>query len=210
LNEAGRSDGARARREKRKMIERIEEALAELLSDPSAAVREAASGAMDRTRAKRSMEEFRSRIRTGTVEEKLRAIYAAAELGGSEGVSLLLQALSDRDAEIRGAAVRALSPFHSPGVIKSLWEMLPKERGVVLGNLLETLGASGRRELAPHVEKFLDHSDPEVRSKAVTAYSRLCDGPGWEKILPRTGDPNETVRAAVAEALGGWTSFPRP
>jgi len=191
------------------MIDRIEEALARLLSDPSAAVREAASGAMDRTRTKRSMEEFRSRIRSGTAEEKMRAIYAAAELGGSEGVSLLLQALSDRDAEIRGAAVRALSPFPTPGVIKSLWEMLPRERGVVLGNLLETLGASGRRELAPHVEKFLDHSEPEVRAKAVTAYSRLCDGPGWEKLLPRTGDPNETVRAAVAEALGGWTSPPR-
>jgi HEAT repeat protein len=191
------------------MIERIEEALARLLSDRSAAVREAAVGAMDRIGAKRSVEEFRSRIRDGTIEEKLRAIYAAAEMGGQEGISLLLQALSDRDVEIRGAAVRALSPFPSPGVIKSLWEMLPRERGVVLGNLLETLGASGRRELAPHVEKFLDHPEPEVRAKAVTAYSRLCDGPGWEKILPRTGDPNETVRAAVAEALGGWTSSPR-
>ena len=191
------------------MIERIEEALARLLSDRSAAVREAAVWAMDRIGAKRSVEEFRSRIRDGTIEEKLRAIYAAAELGGSEGVSLLLQALSDRDAEIRGAAVRALSPFPSPGVIKSLWAMLPRERGVVLGNLLETLGASGRRELAPHVEKFLDHPEPEVRAKAVTSYSRLCDGPGREKILPRTGDPNETVRAAVAEALGGWTSSPR-
>jgi len=191
------------------MIERIEEALTRLLSDRSAAVREAAVGAMDRIGAKRSVEEFRSRIRDGTIEEKLRVIYAAAEMGGQEGISLLLQALSDRDAEIRGAAVRALSPFPSPGVIKSLWEMLPRERGVVLGNLLETLGASGRRELAPHVEKFLDHSEPEVRAKAVKAFSRLCDGPGWEKILPRTGDPNETVRAAVAEALGGWTSSPR-
>jgi hypothetical protein len=191
------------------MIERIEEALARLLSDPSAAVREAASGAMDRTLAKRSVEELRSRIVGGSVEEKLRAIYAAAELGGSEGVSLLLQALSDGDAEIRATAVRVLSPFSSPGVIKTLWEMLPRERGVVLGNLLETLGASGRRELAPHVGKFLDHAEPEVRAKAVKAYSRLCDGPGWEKILSRAGDPNETVRAAVAEALGGWTSSPR-
>jgi HEAT repeat protein len=191
------------------MIERIEEALARLLTDPSAAVREAASAAMDRTRAKRAVEEFRSRIRGGTVEEKLRTIHAAAELGGPEGVSLLLSALSDREAEIRGAAVRALSAFPSPGVIRSLWEMLPRERGVVLANLLESLGATGRRELAPHVEKFLDHPEPEVRAKAVTAYSRLCDDPGWEKILPRIGDPNETVRAAVAEALGGWTSSPR-
>lgn len=191
------------------MMERIEEALGKLLSDPSAAVREAACQAMDRARAKRSVEEFRSRIRAGTVEEKLRAIHAAAELGGPEGVSLLLQALSDRDAEIRGAAVRGLSLFPSPGVIKSLWEMLPRERGVVLGNLIEALGASGRKELAPHVEKFLDHPEPEVRAKAVTAYSRLCDGPGWEKILARTGDPNETVRASAAEALGSWPPFPR-
>jgi len=191
------------------MIERIEEVLGKLLSDPSAAVREAASGSMDRTVARRSLEGFRSRILDGTVEEKLRAIYAAADLGGSEGVSLLLQALSDPDTEIRGVAVRALASFPSPGVIKSLWEMLPRERGVVLGNLLEALGASGRKELAPHVEKFLDHPETEVRAKAVKAYSRLCDGPGWEKILSRAGDPNETVRAAVAEALGVWTSFPR-
>lgn len=188
------------------MIQRIEEALSGLLSDPSAAVREAASGAMDRIRAKRSVEEFRSRIRGGTVEEKLRAIYAAGELGGAEGVSLLLEAVSDGAAEIRGAAVRALSPFPSPAVLKILWEMLPRERGVVLANLLETLGASGRKELAPHVEKFLAHAEPEVRAKAVTAYSRLCDGPGWEKILPLAGDPNETVRSAAAAALGGWTS----
>jgi HEAT repeat protein len=188
------------------MIQRIEEALSGLLSDPSAAVREAASGAMDRIRAKRSVEDFRSRIRGGTVEEKLRTIYAAGELGGAEGVSLLLQAVSDGDAEIRGAAVRALSAFPSPAVLKTLWEMLPRERGVVLANLLETLGASGRKELAPHVEKFLIHAEPEVRAKAVTAYSRLCDGPGWEKILPLAGDPNETVRSAAAAALGGWTS----
>jgi len=191
------------------MIERIEEALARLMSDTSAAVREAASGAMDRTRSRRSVEEFRARISGGTVEEKLRAIYVAAELGGPEGVSLLLHAISDRDAEVRGAAVRALSGFPSPGVIKALWEMLPRERGVVLGNLLEALGASGRKELAPHVEKFLDHPEPEVRAKAVVAYSRLCDGPGWEKILSRAADPNETVRAAAAEALGRWTSSPR-
>ena len=191
------------------MIERIEEALSGLLTDTSAAVREAASGSMDRTRSKRSVEKFRSMICLGTVEEKLRAIYTATELGGSEGVSLLLQAILDRDAEIRGAAVRALSRFPSPGVIKVLWEMLPRERGVVLGNLVESLGASGRRELAPHIEKFLDHPEPEIRAKAVIAYSRLCDGPAWEKILSRKVDPNETVRAAVAEALGNWTSSPR-
>jgi HEAT repeat protein len=86
--------------------------------------------------------------------------------------------------------------------------MLPRERGAVLGNLLETLGASGRRELAPHVEKFLDHPDPEVRSKAVSSFARVSDAAGWERILEKASDPSESVRAAVAEALGGWTSRP--
>ncbi|GAB4228681.1 MAG: hypothetical protein OHK0028_02490 [Deltaproteobacteria bacterium] len=188
------------------MIDRIEAVLVRLVSDDSPAVREAASAALDRNRAKRSVGELRSAIRSGSAGEKLRSIYTAGELGGTEGISLLLEALSDRDAEIRGAAVRALAPYPSPPVLKSLWEMLPRERGVVLGNVIEALGGSGRKELAPHVEKFLDHPEAEVRAKALIAYSRLCDAPGWERILSRAGDPDDTVRAAAAEALGAWSA----
>jgi len=190
------------------MIERIEETLRRLLADPSPAVREAASAALDRTGAKRSMEQFRALLRGGSVEERFRVVYTASEMGGSEGVSLLIEALADGSPEVRGAAVRALAPHTSPPVLKALWEMLPREQGVVLGNLLETLGASARKELAPHVEKFLGHGDPEVRAKAVSAFARMTDAAGWEKILARAGDPDETVRAAVAEALGVWTSRP--
>jgi HEAT repeat protein len=188
------------------MIERIEEALTVLLSDAVPAVREAAAEAMDRTRAKRSLENFRERIRAGGLEERIRAVHAAGEIGGAEGVTLLLEALSDGAEEVRGAAVRALALFPSPAVLKALWEMLPKERGVVLANLVEALGVSGRKELRPHVEKFLSHPEAEVRAKAVVATSRLTDAAGWEKILALRGDPDEMVRAAVAEGLGNWTS----
>lgn len=188
------------------MIDRIEEALAGLLSDSAQGVREAASNAMDRTRAKRSQEMLRERLRGGSQEEKIRVVFAAGEMGGAEGVALLLGALSDGTGEVRGAAVRALSAFPTPAVLKALWEMLPKEKGVVLANIVEALGASGRKELGPHVEKYLAHPDAEVRAKAVVASSRLAEGAGWEKILALRGDPEEMVRAAVAEALGNWTS----
>ncbi len=161
---------------------------------------------MDRTRAKRSLETFRERLRKGSQEEKIRTVYAAGEIGGAEGTSLLLDALSDGTEEVRGAAVRVLSAFPSPAVLKALWEMIPKEKGVVLGNLVEALGASGRKELGPHVERFLGHPEAEVRAKAVIASSRLIDGAGWEKILAMRADPDELVRAAVAEGLGNWTS----
>jgi len=188
------------------MIDRIEETLAGLLSDPAQRVREAASGSMDRTRAKRSQDKFRELLRAGSQEEKIRMVFAAGEIGGAEGIALLLDALSDGTEEIRGAAVRALSAYPTPAVLKALWEMLPKEKGVVLGNIVEALGASGRKELGPHVEKYLGHPDPEVRAKAVIASSRLTEGSGWEKILAMRADPEELVRAAVAEGLGNWTS----
>jgi HEAT repeat protein len=188
------------------MIDRIEEALAGLISDSAQGVREAASGAMDRTRAKRSQEKFRERLRAGSQEEKIRMVFAAGEIGGAEGIGILLDALSDGTEEVRGAAVRALSAFPTPAALKALWEMLPKEKGVVLGNIVEALGVSGRKELGPHVEKYLGHPDAEVRAKAVIASSRLIEGAGWEKILEMRGDPEEMVRAAVAEALGNWTS----
>jgi HEAT repeat protein len=188
------------------MIERIEEALIALLSDPSPVVREAASEAIDRTRAKRSLESFRQRLRGDDSEDKIRAVYAAGEIGGAEGVSLLLEALCDASEEVRGVAARTLGQFPSPPVLKALWERLPKEQGVVLGNLVEALGVSGRRELAPHVEKYMNHPDGEVRAKAVVAFSRLTDAAGWEKIIAICGDPEDNVRAAAAAALGNWTT----
>jgi len=188
------------------MINFIEEALAAMVSDSSQSVREAAMAAMDRVRAKRSFDRFRVLLKGGTLSDKVHVVYAAGEMADGEGVALLLDALSDKDEIVRGIAVRALLPFPTPAVLKALWEMLPKENGVVLGNIIEVLGASGRKELSPHVERYLSHPEAEVRAKAVIAVSRLTDGPGWEKILALREDKNEMIRAAVANGLGNWTS----
>ncbi len=64
----------------------------------------------------------------------------------------------------------------------------------------------GRKELAPHVEKYPRPPRPGGPGEGGDACSRLADGAGWEKILRDAGDPDELVRAAVAEALGSWTS----
>ena len=48
----------------------------------------------------------------------------------------------------------------------------------------------------------LDAADPFVQGRAVVAYGRLCGSDGAEKIAARGGAASETVRAAVASALG--------
>jgi HEAT repeat protein len=187
------------------MIDRIEETLRGLLSDPSPAVREAASSSLDRLRAKRSVDSYRKTLEGGTLEERVQVVFSAEDIGGPEGTSLLLTALNDRETEVRGAAARALALSPTVPVLKALVERIPKEQGVVLGNILEALGASRRKELAPVIARYLGNEDAEVASKAVGAYALLAGKDGWEKILLQARSGSEAVRAAAARALSEWS-----
>ncbi len=188
------------------LVDRIEETLRGMLQDASPPVREAASSALDRLRAKRAAPVLIKKLGGAPLEERVRIVFAAEEIGGSEGLSILLAALSDAEAQVRGAAARALAAYPSPAVLKAIVTRLSAEKGVVLGNLIETLGKSRRRELMPIVEKYLEHPDAEVRGKALVAYARVTEAPGWEKIIGRSAEKNDLVRAAVARALGEWTA----
>lgn len=192
--------------EDRSVPDLIEATLRRMLSDPSTPVQEAAAAALDRIRAKRAVGTYLARLKTASLEERVRTVHAAEDIGGSEGLSILLAALSDGDVEVRGAAVRALGGFATPAVLKALVLRLEAEKGVVLCNLIEVLGKSRRRELSPVIERFLNHPDPEVRGQALVAYARVAEGAWWNRVLSRVDDQAESVRAAVARALGEWSS----
>lgn len=187
------------------MDDRIVRTLEGMLSDPSVAVRVAASAAMDRLRARKQTPSYLEKLKNGALEERVRIVFAAEEIGGREGLSMLLAALSDSEPEVRGAAVRALESNPTPQVLKALVSQLPREEGVVLGNLLEALGKSHRKELTPILEKYLDHPDYEVRGKAIVAFARLAEGDRWGQVLRHAAADSETIRAAVARALGEWS-----
>lgn len=188
------------------MIERIEETLKEMMrSDPSPSVREAASGALDRLQAKRSVGSSLETLRSGSVADRIRIVHSAEEIGGREGVALLLAAFSDPEPEVRGAAVLALGYSPTVAVLKALVERLPREHGFVLGNILEALGKSRRKELAQVIGQYIGHTDDFVSGKAVRAYALVAEKGDWEKILLQAGSESATVRAAAAEALSGWS-----
>lgn len=187
-------------------MERIEEILKKMLADPSPSVREAASASLDRLRAKRSAPACIESLRTGSVEERMRTVFSAEDIGGKEGVSILLAALSNDEGEVRAAAARALSFSPTVPVLKALVERLPREKGIVLGNLLETLGKSRRKELSPVIEKFLANSDPEVAGKAAMAYALTAGKEGLEKLLLQASAGNDSVRTCVARALAEWSA----
>lgn len=192
--------------QERSVPDRLEETLRQMLSDPSPVVREAAGAALDRIRAKRAVGSYLERLRSAGLEERMRIVHSAGEIGGSEGQAILIAALSDAEAAVRGAAARALADFPTAEALGALRARMEGESGVVLANIVEALGNSRRRELAPAIERLLDHSDPEVRGRAVVAWARTAAGPWWERVLARAGDRAEAVREAVARALGEWSA----
>jgi HEAT repeat protein len=190
------------------LVEQIEETLRRLMADASPEVRDAASAAFDLVHARKSIPVLLQELKTGAVESRIRTVYSARAIGGNEGTGLLLAALDDADAEVRAIAARELSAYTTIPVLKAIVERLPRETGVVLGNLIEALGLSRRRDLAPVVERFLSNPDPEVKSKAIVAYARTAEEP-WSRLIPNVTASNDTVRAAAARALGEWTgNFP--
>ena len=64
-------------------MNRIEETLRGLQSDPSPSVREAASSSLDRLRAKRSVASYLNVLQTGTLEERMRVVFSAEDIGGA-------------------------------------------------------------------------------------------------------------------------------
>lgn len=188
------------------MIERIEKILVGMTqSDPSPRVREAASVALDRLRTKRSVGSSLKALQEGSIADRIRIVHSAQEIGGREGVALLLAALSDPEPEVRGATVLALGDSPTVAVLKVLVERLAREHGFVLGNILEALGKSRRKELAPVIGRYLGHTDDFVSGKAVRAYALVAERGDWEKILLQAGSESATVRAAAAEALSEWS-----
>jgi HEAT repeat protein len=79
---------------------------------------------------------------------------------------------------------------------------LPKEKGFVLGNVINVLGRSGRKELAPILMKFINHPDTEIQARTIEALGRIGSSDALSEIISKAVSESPSVRKAVAFALG--------
>lgn len=127
---------------------------------------------------------------------------AAEELAGGDERALypLVRALSDANAGVQDAAMRALI---SIGGEVTAYMVLPLLReNTLLRNtaliILKELGAVTVPLLAP----LLKDKDADIRKFAIDLSGEITTGVEPSRLVPFLKDPNANVRAAAAKALG--------
>jgi len=150
--------------------------------------------------------------RTGAIEEQLKllrsrrhwkraaAAFALGDMGSARAVPALLEALDDKDADVRGAASRSLGRLGSADAIEPLVTAGVERRvprDVTMLALLD-LGPPA----VPRLLELTEHPEPQVRTAAVELVGHLGEAGDAEELPAQLRDTAAEVRAATAGALG--------
>ncbi len=138
----------------------------------------------------------------GSVHAHVRAQQAAllGDMCSSRAELPLLQALNDRDPDVRLAASRSLGRLRSRKAGVPLLHALGHgsvPRAVATGALL-AIGTS----CLPAIRELLDHSEAHIRADAVELLGLLGNPADSERLQLRLADTADTVRGRACEALG--------
>jgi HEAT repeat protein/serine/threonine protein kinase len=167
--------------------------LSKALQDEDKNVRQRAAEALRKLKAS-SKNRNAIVYKTATVPER--------DLEGSSGVSSLLRALRDKDANLRREAVESLGIFGNPSVTPSLIEALRDEDAWVRSAAARALGELGDVSAIPPLSKTLRDKDKNVRTNTVWPLRKLGGPAAVSSLIEALRDEDAWVRSAAAHALG--------
>ncbi|WZO99158.1 HEAT repeat domain-containing protein [Isosphaeraceae bacterium EP7] len=176
------------------------------LSDPVAAIRMAAAGAVRVTGDRAALAAIRARFGAepdaGVQTEIARSL---GQMGDAEGVPTLTLALNNQatTAEVRDASLAAIKAIGGPKATAAFVELLSKGtlEGSRMALVAAALGNFKSPEARPALVGALANSDPAVRSAAVVALTAL-PGASPADIRPLLADPDLGVKTAAIAASG--------
>jgi HEAT repeats len=177
------------------------EVFAELLSGYAIAVRgaprERIAAYFERTGA---VEEQLCLLRSARAWKRATAAFALGDMGSPRAVPALLEALDDRNGDVRAAASRSLGRIGpeeaiEPLVTAGVERRVPRD--VAMLALLD-VGPSA----VPRLLELTQHEEPRVRASAVELVGLLGEAGDAEALPARLRDTAAEVRAAASGALG--------
>ena len=146
---------------------------------------------------------LRSKILTGTRQQKLFCCAVIAEARDVDSVSVLLQALDDPDDKVKIRAISSLRTLKAKQSLGKIRQELfkTKNKGVIKASLT-VLGALGNTRDIAILEKFLSYADESVRIIAAAGMALLGDYRGQDILLVGTDSSSSIVKKEAIYSLG--------
>lgn len=168
----------------------------------------------------------------GTLEQRISAIEILGKLNWPNSIYPIMEALADRNDEVRLAATEALSKIHSPEIVPMLiqaledpyrylpariaeilmayseqavpamLEALPKLPLQSKVYIIQMLGGIDNKRISPMLLNELYNDEPEVRAAAVEALAEQKYDSATEAMSLLLKDKEWKVRSQAARGLG--------
>jgi HEAT repeat protein len=128
-------------------------------------------------------------------------IQALSKIGVA-AVPGLLEALHDKNEDIRSSAAKALGEIGDVAAVPGLLEALHDQDKDVRLNVVTVLGQIGDRTVVPSLLEALHDQEDIVRVRVASVLGEIGDSTAVPGLLKALHDQNAVVRMDVATALG--------
>ena len=181
-------------------------ALAEVLRDPVASVRQAAVEALGQAKDSVAVRALMEVLRTDESPAVRRsAAWALGEIGDDLAIPALIEALTkDRDVEVRKNSASALGNIDSPRATSALIQALEHDTNAsVRQHAAEALANIEDPAATDALIRVLDRDDnPGVKRQVIEAIDNLDASRAVPAVSGALRDSDAEVRRAAADALG--------
>lgn len=140
-------------------------------------------------------------MRKGDAELRLYACQAAGVIDSPDLIEPLINSLRDDSEWVRTYAAISLGQTGDRRAIIPLIRCFSDRNADVHRNIILSFKKLGN-EVYGELVKCIEGNDIELKKNAAIAFAEMNDERGVDSIVMMMEDPDETVRAAAAEALG--------
>lgn len=136
--------------------------------------------------------------KSGPKPVRMAAIGALGRVGDASCLASLLEIALESDAELTRTATEALAILPGEKVNQDITTRLPQAQGKMYLLLIELVGTR-RIEATADLVKALEHSDPAVRSAALTSLGSTVPPQSLSVLVTQAVAPKHAEDASVAE-----------
>ncbi|MBI5887722.1 MAG: HEAT repeat domain-containing protein [Deltaproteobacteria bacterium] len=183
-------------------MDKRKEILLKALQDPDVELRKIAADSLEKLQVRDRLDAIINKIGSGEMLEKIRAVYALADIKGEKVIAAGAKALKDPSEDVRAAAARVMGSFGDIRVLPHLVEAFKDASSMVVRSALDAFVKYNDSRYIEHLMPLLKNPDAGVVEKALEAVASTGDKRAEEAMIYFTVKGNPKMKAIALRALG--------